>query len=698
MDEKTNNSTERTRAYNALFKPKNIVIIGASDNLSKPGGKVLRNILDHGYGGVLRVVNPGADSISGVPSFKSVDDLPDTPELAIVAIPAPFVVPTLENLAARGTQAVIVLTSGFGEKDEKGKEEEERMRVIADSAHMILIGPNCSGFMTPHYSGKFAGLIPDLKRKSVDIISGSGATVDFVMEQAVYRGLSFCNVVNVGNSAQTGVEDLVALYDENYGEDSAPILMVYLESLKKPWLFLKHARQLTEKGCSIVGIKSGVTGSGARAAASHTGAMATDEVTVEALFRKAGIIRVRSKVEMVDVACVLAAVQGRLKGNRACVISDAGGPGVMLADELERQGVEVPILKDGTRKKLSQVLPPESSVANPIDCLPTRTASQIKEILKIIEAEEKGSIDIVAVMAGNPGMLENGELYEEISRAIDTSEIPVIPVLSSTTTCADLIKNFTSQGRYYFQDEVPLGAAIGKVVHRPRLWEPSAILQDYDRVAIESILSGREGALDPATAKELLSKAGFRFPRQIEVFSEEGFLAACGNIGYPLVMKVIGPLHKSDMGGVRVGIPQQEAALSAWNDLMAIEGAMGILVQEMIPGIEVILGASRAGGDLGHLVMFGLGGIYTEVLKDVRFALSPLAKKECFEMIRAIRGYPILEGVRGEKGVSVERIADYLERLGRLVSDFPAIREIDINPLKGSGTDLFVVDARIIVE
>jgi len=551
--------------------------------------------------------------------------------------------------------------------------------------------------MTPHYSGKFAGLIPDLKRKSVDIISGSGATVDFIMEQAVYRGLSFCNVVNVGNSAQTGVEDLIALYDENYGEDSAPILMVYLESLKKPGLFLKHARQLTEKGCSIVGIKSGVTGSGARAAASHTGAMATDEVTVEALFRKAGIIRVRSKVEMVDVACVLAAVQGHpMKGNRVCIISDAGGPGVMLSDELERQGVEVPILKEGTQKKLGQILPPESSVTNPIDCLPTRTASQIKKILKIIEEEEKGSIDIIAVMVGNPGMSENDELYGEISRAIDTSGIPVIPVLSSTTTCAGLIQNFTAQGKYYFQDEVPLGTAIGKVVHRPRLWEPSLLLRDYDREAIKKAMSGREGALEPTMVKELLTKAGFGFPRQIEVSSKEGLLVACENIGYPLAMKVIGPLHKSDVGGVRVGISQQDGALSAWNDLPAIEGATGVLVQEMVTGTEVILGASRA-DDLGHLVMFGLGGIYTEVFKDVRFVLSPMAKEECFEMMRSIRGYPILEGVRGEKGVSVERIADYLERLGRLVTDFPAIREIDINPLKGSGTDLFVVDARIIV-
>jgi acetyltransferase len=682
--------------YDALFRPRSIVVVGASASTSKPGGKVLKNIIDHDFKGDVWVVNPNASGVLGLPTFKSIAELPMAPDLALIAVPAPLVVPALEDLARKDTKAVIVLSSGFGERDEKGKEEEERMRAIAEDAHMILIGPNCSGFMTPHYSGKFAGIIPDLRPQSTDFISGSGATVDLVMEEAVQRGLSFGTVVNVGNSAQTGVEDLLALYDENYSRAGAPILMLYIEVLKKPGLLLQHARELTRKGCAIVGIKSGVTGAGARAAASHTGAMASDDAVIDALFRKAGIIRVRSKVEMVDVACVLKATGGRLKGNRVCVITDAGGPGVMLSDELDRQGMELPIPSDTSREKLRQLLPPESSVTNPIDCTGSRTSSQIEEILRLIEEREQEKFDLIVIMVGNPGLSENREMYEAVSTAMETCAIPVIPVLSSTTTCAGLIKDFTGKGHIYFQDEVPLGAALGKVACRPRVWEAAGTLIDYDREAIARVLAGQEGALKPAAVQAVLTNAGFRCPPQCEVLSRSDLAPACEKVGYPLAMKVMGPLHKSDVGGVRVGITRVEDASCAWDDLMAITNASGVLVQGMVEGLEVILGASRA-YDIGHLVMFGLGGIYTEVLKDVQFSLAPLAKEECLGMIRGIRGYPILTGVRGGRGMSIDVLADGIERLGRLVGDFPVISEIDINPLKGCGRELFVVDARIIL-
>ena len=535
--------------YNSLFKPGSIVVVGGSESLGKPGGRVLKNIIEHGYQGILRVVNPNTASVSGLPSFASIADLPGIPELAIIAIPAPFVASSLEDLALKGTRAVIVFTAGFGEKDAKGKEEEQCLLAIANRANMVLIGPNCSGFLTPHYSGKFAGIIPELKPRSVDFISGSGATVDLVMEQAIQRGLSFCNVVNVGNSIQTGVEDLVALYDENYDYESSPILMLYLESLKKPGLLLKHTRNLTQKGCAVIGIKSGVSGAGARAAASHTGAMATDDTMVDALFRKAGIIRVKSKMEMIDVACVLSSTGGRLRGNRACVISDAGGPGVMLTDELERQGLVLPVMSEGARKRLRNTLPPESSVLNPIDCLPTRTALQIKEIFRIIEEEEKDNIDVIAIQMA-AGMSNNREIYREVSNAIDICTIPVIPVLSSVTTCTKLIKEFTADGKFYFQDEVNLGCALGKVLNRPGIFEASTDLSNYDRRGIEDILKGQKGVMAPESAAGVLKKAGFRLPRQVEITSKEQLDAACEKIGYPLVMKVIGPLHKSDLNGV----------------------------------------------------------------------------------------------------------------------------------------------------
>jgi len=682
--------------YDALFRPRSIVVVGGSESLSKPGGKVLANIVEHHYRGILEVVNPGSSTVMGIPAFPSVAELPGVPELGIIAIPAKLVAGALDQLGRKGTKAVIILSAGFGEKGEEGRRQERHLLAIAEGLGMTIIGPNCSGFMTPHSRGKFAGIIPELKPRSIDFISGSGATVDLVMEQAVLRGLSFCNVVNVGNSIQIGVEDLVALYDENYGAEGSPILMLYLESLKKPGLLLKHARSLTQKGCAIVGIKSGVSVSGARAAASHTGAMATDDTAVQALFDKAGIIRVRSKMEMIDVVCALLGTGGRLGGNRACVITDAGGPGVMLTDELERQGLVLPVLGEKTRERLHGILPAESSVTNPIDCLPSRTASQMREIFQVLAEEESGSIDVIAIQVGNPGMYPNSEIYREVARAMKSSPIPVIPALSSVTTCTEPIREFTDGSSFYFPDEVNLGGALGKVLHRPAVFAVSGELANYDPEGIERALKGRAGALPAQVVKEVLEKAGFIFPPQFEAASFEEMKKACERIGYPLAMKVLGPLHKSDVGGVRLMITDAATAGLAWQELMSIKGAQGVMVQPMVEGTEVILGASRADG-LGHLVMFGLGGIYTEVLKDVTFALAPLAREECSKMVTGIRSYPILEGVRGQKGVSVERLADHVERLGRLVFDFPVIGEIDLNPLKGSGSELYVIDARIIL-
>lgn len=681
--------------YNALFRPKSIVIVGGSESKLKPGGTVLANIVEHHYEGELYIVNPGGP-VAGLPTFPSVNDVPGIPELGIIAIPAKLVAQALEDLGRKGTKAVVILSAGFGEKDEKGKQEEKKLLTIAQNLGMTIIGPNCSGFMTYHYSGKFAGIIPELKPNSIDFISGSGATVDLVMEQAVLRGLEFCNVVNVGNSVQIGVEDLFALYDENYDVDGSPILLLYLENLKKPGTFLKAARSLTRKGCSIVGIKSGVSESGARAAASHTGAMATDDAAIDALFEKAGIIRVRSKMEMIDAACALTGTSGKLAGNRACVITDAGGPGVMLTDELERQGFVLPVLGERTRERLKEILPAESSVLNPIDTLPSRTGPQMKQIFQVLGEEESQNINVIAIQVGNPGMHPNREIYHEVAEARKTCPIPILPTLSSVTTCTKQIHEFTERDNFYFVDEVNCGWGLGRVLERPVISDASRDIPGYDREGVARVLEGKVGVLSADSVEQVLKNAGFAFPPQAMAASLDEAVRTCDAIGYPVVMKVMGPLHKSDVGGVRLGIANADKAGQAWNDLMAIPGAAGVLVQKMIEGIEVILGSSRS-GDIGQLVMFGLGGIYTEVLKDVSFGLAPLSGEECLSMIRSIRAYKILEGVRGQKGVSISVLAENLARLALLVSDVPSIREMDINPLKGTGDELYVVDARMIL-
>ncbi len=681
--------------YKLLFNPESIAVIGASNEKLKTGGRVTDNIKSNGYTGKLWAINPKTPDIMGLPTFKSVADLPEAPDLAYIAIPAPFVRASLEELAAKGTKAVIILTAGFGEKDQKGKEEEEKFLEIAGKNDMTIIGPNCSGFLTTCYSGKFAGLIPKLKKSQIDIISGSGATVDYLMEQATMRGLSFSNVVNMGNSIQIGVEDIFQLVDENYGPENSKLILTYMESVKKPMKLLKHARSLTKKGCTIVGIKSGVTAAGERAAASHTGAMASPDTAVQALFDKAGIIRVESKADLIEIAAAFMALKGLIADYRVCIVTDAGGPGVMLSDELGRQGLSQPILSDETQKKLSEVLPPEAAIGNPIDTLPSRTPEQMEHIYRILGETEKDNIDVIFTIVGNSGLTDNWKLYQSIMNGMDTCSIPVIPIMSSANTCQDMLVKVREAGKVIFPDEVPVGKALGRLSRKPVLSESMELPADFDKAKIETILNEQPEQLDPEAVKEIMAAAGLKLPFQEDVFDKANLAAACEKAGFPLVMKVIGPLHKSDVGGVKVGIPSIEKAEAAWDEIMKIKDAKGVLIQQMIEGTEVILGAKKE-DRFGHLIMFGLGGIYTEALKDVSFALAPLGREEGMSMIQKIKTLPILKGIRGEKGVSLDVLADYLARLSLLVYNFPQIEEIDLNPVKGYETDLYVVDSRII--
>ena len=575
QDNTAQDLADSSRVYQNLFFPKTIAVIGASNDPLKPGGRVIKNIKENGYSGQLWAVNPKTKDILGLPTYESVAALPEAPDLAIVAIPSAFVLAAIQALAERKTGAVIVLTAGFGEKDAAGKQVEQEMRRIADGAQMALIGPNCSGFLTHSYKGKFAGIIPQLPGGAVDFISGSGATVDYVMERASSRGLSFGTVINLGNSVQMGVEDLLELHDLNYGPASAPILMLYMESVKKPAKLLRHGRSLVGKGCVLVGIKSGATAAGERAAASHTGAMATSDTAVEALFEKAGIIRVQGRGALINVACALAATKGRLNGRRACVITDAGGPGVMLSDELARQGMELPALTDRTRVELAKILPSESSILNPIDALPSRTGEQIKAVIQVLAEHERDRIDVIAVLTGDSGLSDNAEIYGAISDAMQAGSIPVVPVLSSVITSRAKIAEFVGQGNVYFPDEVELGQALGKIANWVAPEDVFPVPEGYDRAAIEKALGHQSGALAPEAVSGVLGAAGFRLAAQIEVVQQDRLAKGCRGVGYPLAMKVIGPLHKTDVGGVRLGIGNDAEAQAAWKDLMQIPRCPG---------------------------------------------------------------------------------------------------------------------------
>jgi acetyltransferase len=485
------------------------------------------------------------------------------------------------------------------------------------------------------------------------------------------------------------------MLDESFSETSAKVKMIYLEGVKKPAKLLKHARSLTEKGCILVGIKSGVSDQGSRAAASHTGAMATSDTVVQALFDKAGIIRVRCKYEMVEVGCALDALKNRTDVKNICIITDAGGPGVMLTDELNKYGLTLPPLREDIRKRIAECLPAFATSNNPIDCLPSQTGKQVADIIRIL-AEEKEEIDAIVILTGNSMLIDKWDIYSEIIKAMEQSPIPVLPVLSSVTTCRKLIEKFKQTEKVCFVDEVHVGTALGQIRNRMPIYKPEKSLANYDKKKLAGILEGREGVLPPELCDELLDAAGFKRPQTTVVKNKAEIRAVAKGIQWPVVAKIVGPLHKSDVGGVIVGVDSVDALESAWDKFSKIKQFEGVLIQQMVSGPEVILGAKKEEG-YGHLVMFGLGGIFTEILKDNQFTIAPLGLKESEAIVRRIRSIKLLEGTRGQKGMSIPVLADYLTRLGMLVCDFPQISEVDFNPVKGEDENLFVVDCRIII-
>ncbi|MCB2187562.1 MAG: acetate--CoA ligase family protein [Deltaproteobacteria bacterium] len=681
---------------NGFISPASIAVVGASRDTAKPSGKIVENLLSQGYAGELFLINPQPAPIQGRPVVAAIKDLPHAPDLAYIAIPARFVATALTELAELGARRVIILSAGFGEVSPAGLAEERRLAEIADRYGVVLLGPNCLGVTSPVHQGKFAGLLPQMRPGGIDFISGSGATVDILAEQAVRRGLSFHTFFTVGNSAQTGVTDLVALFDEQEWEQPPAHIMLYLEKVGDPQKMLRHARSLAEKGAVIMAIKAGVTEGGRRAAASHTGAMLAKDAAVQALFDKAGLIRVQSKLEMVDVATALVLAQGRYDGRRACVITDAGGPGVMATDELNRQGIATPAFKPETKKLLQELLPPGAGVANPVDMLPTRSPEQLTRVLEILAREEADNLDYILLQFGQPGFTDNWPLFQAIIAAMDNLPLPVFPSFAVSLSAGDAMAKFRAAGKCHFEDEVSMARAVGRMVNRPRLFAPAPDPPGYDREQVTAALAGVRGVAPPAAARRVLTAAGIPVPGQAEVHTPGELARLAETLPAPWVMKVLGPLHKSDLGGVLLGVEPAQAP-EAFSRLMGIAGASGVLVQETLAGPEVLLGLSRE-GEFGHLAAVGLGGVLAEALHDIQVALAPLSPEEAARAVHAIKALPVLQGWRGQPGMDLDRVADLLVRVSLLGRDVPQLRELDLNPLKGVGDRLAAVDVRIILD
>lgn len=677
-----------------LISPKSIVVVGGSDDIHKPGGSILKNLIDSKYKGQLFVVNPKSSIIQGIKCFKSVKELPLV-DLAILAIPASLCPDNVDILCnKKDCKAVIILSAGFHEDGPEGAILEERIVEIVNKAGASLVGPNCIGVMTPVYAGLFTKPIPNLIENGVDIISGSGATVVFIIEMAMQLGLRFSSVFSVGNSAQIGVEEILQHLDETYCHGkSAPVKLLYIESIDKPELLLKHSISLINKGARIAAIKSGYSEAGSRAASSHTGAIASPDKAVTALFRKAGIIRCFSRTELVTVASVL--MHPRPLGDKVAVITHAGGPAVMLTDVLSENGIKIPPISGEKADELLSKLYPGSSVSNPIDFLATGTADQLGEIIDACEKDF--NVDAMVVIFGSPGLTSVYDVYDILSERVLSSKKPIFSILPSVVNAKNEIADFMRKGGICFPDEVQFGSAFTKVVKAKCVIADSQLPPVDFKMIREVIKSNSNGYLPPDQVQKLLDAAGISRAREAIVDTVPKLLKATKEIGYPLVMKVIGPVHKTDVGGVVLNVTEEETLLVEFNRMMSIPKTVAIMLQPMLSGTQIFIGAKRE-EKFGHLILCGLGGIFIEVLQDVQTALSPVSKYEADEMIKSLRGYKLIIGTRGIEGLNEALFNEAVRRVSALCSAAPEIFEMDLNPLLGNSKHVIAVDARIRIE
>jgi len=679
-----------------LINPRSIAVIGGSNDIKKPGGKILKNLIDGDYQGRLYAVNPKEREVQKTPCFSSVNELTNT-DLAILAIPSKYCLETITILAKnKDTKAFIILSAGFSEAGEIGMKMEQDIVSIVNSVNGCLIGPNCIGIINKNYKGVFTSPIPKYNANGCDVISGSGATAVFIMEAGIPLGVKFANVYSVGNAAQTYVEDVLEYMDCHFDISKDPaIKLLYLETINNPQKLLKHASSLIMKGAKIAAIRAGSTVAGSRAATSHTGAIANSDVTIRALFKKAGIVYCSSREDLLSVASIFN--YKKLNGKNIAIITHAGGSAVMLADELSKGGLCIPKIEGEDANKLKTFLHLGSSVNNPIDFLATGTAEQLAIIIDYCE-HKFDFIDAMVVVFGSPGLFDVENVYNVLSVKLDVCKKPIYPVLPSVINAREEISKFLENNHINFPDEVVLGKALAQVYKTPLPISEEIILPEINLDEIRSIINNApNGYLDSKTTAYLLDAANIPRVKEVVESDKEKLLSKFEKKNFPIVMKVIGPLHKSDVKGVVLNITSMKKAAKCFDKLMKIENAIGVLAQPMLTGLELYIGVKKE-ENFNHTIVCGLGGVFVEILKDISAGLSPLSKLEIKKMVRSLRGYKLIQGARGKEGVNEEKFIDIIQHISALVEAAPEIIEMDINPLIGTQKDIIAVDVRINIQ
>ena len=697
-------------ALEQFFSPKSIAVVGASREKGKVGHEILTSLIRDGYEGKLFPVNPKADEVEGLQCYPDLQSIGEVPELVLIVIPARFVPATMEQCARLKVRSVVIITAGFKEVGEEGAKLEQEVVGIARRAGIRVIGPNCLGVMatSSKLNASFGGDLP--RPGGIGYMSQSGALLAAILDLAKSIDMGFSKLVSIGNKADVNELDILRALGE---DPNTKVIAGYLESIADGNDFVREAESISRQKPVLL-MKSGGTGAGASAASSHTGSLAGSEAAYESLFERAGIVRCNSIDTQFDFAQAFA-LQPLPQGSGVAVITNAGGPGIMAADAIERQDLTFAALSEQTIESLSASLPPAANVENPIDVLGDALAVRYEHALSV--ALDDPAVHTALVLLTPQAMTASVETAEAIVKvAGEKPGKPVLACFMGASKVGDAVRVLRKAGipQYSSPESAVLviKAMVDYVEWRSR---PKRVVKLFpvNRRKVETIverhLRRNLREIGEMESKEILEAYGFVTPRGEVASSAEQARSIADQLGYPVVMKIWSPdiLHKSDVGGVKVGLGSPQQVMDAF-DLMMYRipkkqpdaSILGVLVQEMCgSGHEVILGMKRD-PMFGPLMMFGMGGIFVEVLKDVAFYLAPLTGEEARKMLVRTKTFRLLKGVRGQEGVDIDVIAEALQRLSQLVTEFPEIQEMDINPfiVGVPGTTPIAVDARISVE
>ncbi len=692
----------------SLFTPQSVAVVGASANPDKLGFNVLDNLVKYGFQGAIYPINPKEKEILGHPCYARVTDVPGPVDLVVIVVPNKFVGAVMEDCGAKGVGAAIVITAGFRETGAEGRQMERGVIEIARRHGIRVVGPNCLGVIATGsaMNASFAAGMPDTGR--ISFMSQSGALCTGILDWAAANHLGFANFVSLGNKGDLNETDFLEAWREDPETD---VVVAYLEGIVNGPRFMQTARELTKVKPVIV-LKSGTTSAGSRAVSSHTGTLAGSDAAYDAAFRQSGILRARSVSDLFAYSTAFA-YQPLPHGRQVAIITNAGGPGIMATDACENLGLQLAALSSETVSVLQANLPAAANCYNPIDVLGDARADRYKLALKA--ALDDPAVDAVIFLLTPQAMTE----IEDTARAVvELAQNSDKPVLANFMGAKDVAagNRILGEGRvpcYGFPEEA--AEALARMVEqrewRERTHEPlERFAVDRERAATAIVTAGKAGRLrlNEVEARQIVAAYGLPLPKSQLALNSEQAVRWAEEIGYPVVMKIISPdiLHKSDIGGVQVGLKNAKAVRLAYEEIlnrahryMPDADVWGVAVQEMVQvGREVILGVTQD-PTFGHLLMFGLGGIYVEVLKDVVFRVAPLARSEAVEMIQEIRSFPLLAGARGQKPADLDAIVECILRVSQMVTDFPQIVELDINPLFAYdvGGGAMAVDARIVI-